>query len=86
MDLVPGVMDLWRMGVAAQFKMQSGFKGAYVLVNRPAKKVISIILWTSEDDMEVSGASGVVQKALDMFAELLAQIPAEERYEVLLEI
>lgn len=83
----PGKQDegiqLYRESILPEARQQRGFKGAMGLVDRSTGKAISITLWETEADAQVSGTgSAYLQAQLAKFASLLAAAPVVETYEV----
>ena len=63
-------------------KGTSGFKGAYLLVNRKSGKVVAITLWETEADERASTYTAARMRAQGTQAMAAAALPAVEIYEV----
>jgi len=59
-----------------------GYRGAYLLTDRKAGKVISITLWDSEEDAIADEQSTLHQEQVDMYKGLLMGEPVAQYYEV----
>ena len=71
----------WQESVGPSAKRQSGFKGAQLMVDRNAGKVLSIGLWESKP--EVRESVGWNQEQISKFAGLFSGPPTiEEGYEL----
>jgi heme-degrading monooxygenase HmoA len=84
----PGKMDedirIYR-GIAASVE-QKGFKGALYLTDPNTNKTISVTLWETKADMEASEASGWWQEQVNKFADVVADQPVREVYEVSVQV
>ena len=83
----PGKVDegtqIYRESVLPEARQQRGFKGIIALLDRSTDKFISISLWQTEADAQVSGASSsYLQAQLAKAASLFAAAPVIETYEV----
>src|SRR5437764_14902490 len=82
----PGKLDegeqIYRESILPEARQQPGFKGALGLVDRSSGKAISITLWQTEANAQVSGAnSSYGQAQLAKIGSLLAAAPTIEPYE-----
>lgn len=80
-DKIDEAIRLWQESVAPSASRQPGFRGARLLVDRNAGKVVSIGLWDSE--LELRQSVGWNQGQIARFAALLSGPPEiEESYEL----
>ncbi len=64
-------------------KQQKGYKGYYMLVDRSTGTCLTITLWESEADQEISGEnSPYYQEAISHLVPLLSDEPNVTAYEV----
>jgi len=83
----PGKADegvqIYRESVLPEARQQRGFKGALGLIDRSTGKGMSITLWETEADAQVSGTNTpYLQEQLAKVASLFAAAPVVETYEV----
>jgi heme-degrading monooxygenase HmoA len=84
-DRLDEAIRLWQESVGPSAKRQSGFRGARLMVDRNAGKVLSIGLWESEP--KVWESVGWNQEQIAKFAALFSGPPTvEEDYELAAEI
>jgi hypothetical protein len=80
-DKIDEAIQLWRTTVVPSARQQNGFKGARLLVDRKAGKVLSMGLWETQPDVQRSVEWN--QGQISAFAGLLSAPPAvEEGYEL----
>ena len=77
---------IYEDSVVTAAKSQKGFKGAYLLTNRNTGKVISCTLWDSEEDAVANEQSGYYQEQIDKLKDFFTAPPAQEGYEVSVQI
>jgi heme-degrading monooxygenase HmoA len=61
---------------------QQGFRGAFLLTDAGTGEGFSISLWSTEDDMHASEASGFYHRKLSELDELFISTPVRKHYEV----
>jgi heme-degrading monooxygenase HmoA len=76
--LVGAVQD----SVMPEARKQQGFKGALLLTDAKAGRVIYVSLWEGEDDLKASETSGYVREQLAKTTHLLATPPLLATFEV----
>jgi heme-degrading monooxygenase HmoA len=76
---------LFQDSIAPIFKKQKGFKGGYLVGDRNTGKAVSFSLWETEADATAMDTSGVYQQWVAMLANVLAEPPVREQYEVYLQ-
>jgi hypothetical protein len=80
-DKIDEAIHLWRTAVVPSARQQTGFKGARLLVDRTAGKVLSMGLWETEPN--VRGSAEWNREQIAKFVGLLSAPPTlEEGYEV----
>jgi heme-degrading monooxygenase HmoA len=67
-------------------KERQGFKGLFLLTNSDTGKGIALTLWETEEDLKASEESGYYQEQLGKLAEVLAEQPEKEDYEVSIQV
>ena len=67
-------------------KKRQGFKGLFLLMNSDTGKGISLTLWETEEDLKAGEESGYYQQQLGKLAEVLAEQPEKEDYEVSIQV
>jgi heme-degrading monooxygenase HmoA len=89
-QLKPGQTDsaikVWQDSAVPLLKKQPGFQGAYLVGDRTTGKGVTITLWDSEANASAMDSSGQYQRAVAMFAELLAAPPSREQFEVFVQV
>ncbi len=63
-------------------KLQNGFLGAYLLLDRKRTKGVSITFWDSEEDAIANEGNGYYVAQVTKFMEYFATAPVAEGYEV----
>ena len=81
-DKVDEAIRIFNGSVLPAVQEQSGFKDAYLLVDREASRVIGFSLWESEADVSALATSGFYQEQTAKFAAVFAAPPEREVYEV----
>jgi hypothetical protein len=61
---------------------QQGFRGALMLTDSGTGEGLSITLWSSEDDMHASEASGFYHRKLSELDALFISTPVRKHYDV----
>jgi heme-degrading monooxygenase HmoA len=61
---------------------QQGFRGALLLTDAYTGEGLSVSLWSSEDDMHASEASGFYHRKLSELDALFISTPVRKHYEV----
>lgn len=86
----PGKTDeatrIWNESVVPILRQQKGFVGAYMVGDRATGKGVVMTLWEGEDDAQAIDTSGVYQRSIALFAQVLAGPPTREQYEVLVRV
>ena len=82
----PGRVDeaiaIFKDSVLPAAQQQTGFKNAYMLVDRSANRGIGLSLWETEADVAALATSGFYQEQIAKFAALFDGPPEREVYEV----
>ncbi len=82
----PGKVDeaiaIFKDSVLPAAQQQTGFKNAYMLVDRSANRGIGLSLWETEADVAALATSGFYQEQIAKFAALFDGPPEREVYEV----
>jgi len=79
-------LDIGRNSIVPAAKERQGFKGLFLLTNSDTGKGISLTLWETEEDLKASEESGYYQEQLGKLAEVLAEQPEKEDYEVSIQV
>lgn len=61
---------------------QQGFRGALLLTDADTGEGLSVSLWSTEDDMHASEASGFYHRKLNELDALFISTPVRKHYEV----
>jgi|WetSurMetagenome_2_1015567.scaffolds.fasta_scaffold368783_1 hypothetical protein len=77
-------INLWRESIAPSAKRQIGFKGASLLVDRRAGRIISIGFWETETDLQASRSG--IPVLINKYNGLFSSPPAVEQYEVAVDV
>jgi heme-degrading monooxygenase HmoA len=90
LQIQPGKTDeavrIYRDSVIPAAKKQHGFKGALLLTDSHAAKVIGITQWETEADMKASETSGYYQEQAAKFGQILTSTPTQEGFLVSLQV
>ena len=82
----PGKADeaiaIFKDSVTPAARLQKGFKGNYLFVDRSTNKGIGLSLWESEADVAALATSGFFQEQIAKFGAVFAGPPEREVYEV----
>ncbi len=81
MDVAEAVR-IYRHVVMPSAKKERGFRGALMLTDQATGEGVSISLWTSEEDMHASEASGFYHMKLNQLDKLFISAPVRKHYEV----
>jgi heme-degrading monooxygenase HmoA len=73
---------IYKKSVIPAAKLQKGFVAAYLLVDRPTGKGMSVTFWKTEEDALANERSRYYQEQLIKFLDLLVTNPIREGYEV----
>ena len=84
-DRIDEFIKRYEKSVVPVMKIQKGFKGLYLLVNRQTGHGISYILWDSEEDALVNEKNRVYQEQIAKFINFYAEPPTREGYEVVID-
>lgn len=76
------IVAVYKDSVVAAGKKQKGFKGAWLLTDAEGNKGISITLWDTEADLNLSETNGYYQEQIGKMKPLMAGPPTLEHYEV----
>jgi heme-degrading monooxygenase HmoA len=86
LTLQPGQLDaattIFRDSVIPALRQQPGFVQAYLLSDRAADQLVSVVLWASEAALLASGGSGFLQEQFAKFAAIRVAPPVAASYEV----
>ncbi len=75
-------LTIYEESIIPEGKVQQGYRGIYVMTDREVRKVISITLWDSVEDIVANETSGYYQAQVDKFKGLLENAPEKEIFEV----
>jgi heme-degrading monooxygenase HmoA len=84
-DKVDDAIKLYEQSVVPAAKSQSGYQGAYLLINRDSGKGISITAWDTEANALANENSGYYQEQLAKFKDLFSAPPVREGYELVVQ-
>jgi len=76
------VIQIYDQSVVPVLKQQKGYKGVLVLTNDMTNKCYILGLWETEEDAKAFETSGTFQAQVAKFAELFAERPSREIYEL----
>jgi heme-degrading monooxygenase HmoA len=76
---VDQALEAYRSDVLPALREQSGYQGAFVLLN-PEGQGLILTLWEHEEDM--AATTGIASNALERFATIFRAPPGRESYEV----
>jgi len=79
---IESAIRLYRTSVVPEAKKQRGYRGACLLVDRPAGKGISVTFWRSERDALANEKTLFYQEQLVKFLGFFAGPPIREGYTV----
>ena len=89
-QLQPGKIDeairIFRDSIVPAAKQQNGFKGALLLTDASADKVISVTQWETEADMLASETSGYYQEQVAKVGHIVRSQPTDEHYQVSVQV
>lgn len=80
---VAAAVEQFKEQVVPEMRAQRGFEGVYVLTT-PEGKAMIVSLWSTEETVEATGASGYYEAQLAKFATVFRSPPGREVYEVAL--
>ncbi len=75
-------LNIGRNSIAPAAEEQQGFEGLFLLTNSETGEGISVTLWKTEEDLRASDESGYYREQLGKLADVLAEQPGSEVYEV----
>jgi heme-degrading monooxygenase HmoA len=81
-ESIAAAIKLFRTSVVPEAKKQKGFRGACLLVDRPAGKGIAVTFWRTEKDALANEESRFYQEQLIKFLGFFSGPPIREGYEV----
>ena len=79
------VVRLYDESVVPVLKQQKGYKGVLVLTDDTTNKCYILGLWETDKDAKAFETSGTFQAQVAKFAELFAERPTREIYELSLQ-
>jgi len=74
----------FREVVVSSYKEVTGFKGAYLLVNRESGKIVGVTLWNTEANMRATGTTSERLRAAGSQV-VGGTTPSPEEYEVVVQ-
>ena len=84
-DKIEEAIQLYDTSVIPAARDQKGFKMAYLLIDREARKGMSITFWESEDDAKANEENLYYQDQLAKFLTIFAADPVRDGFEVAVE-
>ena len=84
-DKIDETIKIYQESVVPAAKAQSGYRGAYLLVNRDTGKGVSITVWCCEEAATAGEQSGYYQEQLAKFKDIFTAPPVREGYELVVE-
>ena len=88
--LQPGKLDeavrVMRTTVLMAAQKQRGYKGGLLLIDPASNKGVAITLWQTKADMTAGETSGYFQEQVKKAADVFAELPVVEHYEVRVQV
>jgi len=81
-ERIDEAIKLYKKNVVPEAKLQKGFRGTYLLVDRKIGKGVVITLWKSEEDAIANEENRYYQEQLIKFMNFFTGPPIREGYEV----
>jgi heme-degrading monooxygenase HmoA len=81
-EKIDEAIRIYKTSVVPATKQQKGFVAAYLLVDRPTGRGISMTIWKTEKDALANEHNRFYQEQLVKFLELFQAPPIREGYEI----
>lgn len=81
-EKIDDCIEIYENSVIPAARLQKGYQGAYLLVDRKTGKAISITLWNSEEDAIANEDNRYYQEQVLKFRVFFTKPPIREGYEV----